>query len=885
MKKFLAILMVICIMGGLLCVPAFAAEPAPGTVMSVSAIKYNGSAKVLGNYDNFQTGWNEAMWLAGRELAMAELEYDRIIVTLYADWNAADDGNFTDDSWNDTNGAGFNNDTIYIPEYAALTLDLNNHTIDRGLTAAESDGEVIYIAPYADVIIKNGTITGGCSNNGAGGIHIKGDARVTLNNVNIVNNYSKHDGGGISVAGDTILTMNGGSFENNTIVGVVETSHYQPNCYGGAVYVDGATAIFKGVEFKGNNAPPLLYNYGAAIYADDSEVTIEECVFDGNGLKNEADDIDFSTSIVQAEDSIIKVKGSTFTNNGGLITEIGGDYSSTFKVDDSELTIEASEFSNNSSHFVIIDKDESTIHISETKFLNNKSAVMCGNEDTTSDSFFNNCTFENNVSSDFATFYNITTIMTFYNCSMGNSTFNVKDRIKFVNDALTANAVLRVSALKKDGTTVVIDEYKILDDGWNAAMELADDYDEMSAKGYDRIVVDLYADWNAIDSEFTDDFVNGSGFNWDAIYFQDGVKMTLNMNGHTINRGLTQGHRNGEVIYIDEDADVIINDGTITGGGSGNGAAGIHIMDGAKVTLNNVKVDGNTCFGSDGAGIAVYDGAILVMNGGSISNNLIVAKTTADWGLGCNSGTLYVCNATVKLDNVTLDSNTTDRSVVEGVAIYATDSTVTMNNCVVSNNAAPEKNIANSVIAAYDSKFVITNTEFIGNAAVDDRFGDSYLFELDDSTLTLEGGKITGSKANELFHITDSRADIKSVTITDNASVVIYVDNDGEKVTMTKCTLSNNTPVDNAADIHVETESTMAMIDCTFGNDTTFADKSMVAFSDKAVGSIFGEGSLTMIVAILALITSVVCIFLIVDMKKKLVPATAKHTSENEDEE
>jgi hypothetical protein len=89
MKKFLAILMVICIMGGLLCVPAFAAEPAdepaPGTVMSVSAIKYNGSTKVLGNYDNFQTGWNEAMWLAGRELAMAELEYDRIIVTLYAD--------------------------------------------------------------------------------------------------------------------------------------------------------------------------------------------------------------------------------------------------------------------------------------------------------------------------------------------------------------------------------------------------------------------------------------------------------------------------------------------------------------------------------------------------------------------------------------------------------------------------------------------------------------------------------------------------------------------------------------------------------------------------------------------------------------------------------
>jgi hypothetical protein len=813
---------------------------------------------------------------------MAELEYDRIVVTLYADWNAADDGNFTDDSWNDTNGAGFNNDTIYIPEYAALTLNLNNHTINRHLVYTESDGEVIYIAPYADVIIENGTITGGRSNNGAGGIHIKGDAKVTLNNVNIVGNISRYDGGGINISGDATLIMNGGSFVNNIAYSDLENAYYGvPVSYGGAVYVDGATAIFDGVEFRGNTASER-FNYGAVIYADDGEVAVKNCIFDQNGLADNTLGIDISTSIIHLLDSSIKVEGSTFTNNGGLVKELDElDYSSMFALDESKLTMDKCEFSNNGTYFIINDEDESEVHISETKFLNNKSAVMRGNEDTSSDSFFNNCTFENNVSSDFATFYNITTIMTFYNCSMGNSTFNVKDRIKFVNDALTANAVLRVSALKKDGTTVVIDEYKILDDGWNAAMELADDYDEMSAKGYDRIVVDLYADWNAIDSEFTDDFVNGSGFNWDAIYFQDGVKMTLNMNGHTINRGLTQGHRNGEVIYIDEDADVIINDGTITGGGSGNGAAGIHIMDGAKVTLNNVKVDGNTCFGSDGAGIAVYDGAILVMNGGSISNNLIVAKTTADWGLGCNSGTLYVCNATVKLDNVTLDSNTTDRSVVEGVAIYATDSTVTMNHCVVSNNAAPKKNMANSVIAAYDSKFVITNTEFIGNAAVDDRFGDSYLFELDDSTLTLEGGKITGSKANELFHITDSRADIKSVTITDNASVVIYVDNDGEKVTMTKCTLSNNTPVDNAADIQVEKKGTLAMTDCEIG-DTTFNDRSLVTFDSKAgIGSIFGEGSLSMIFAILSLIASGVAIFLVVYYnKKKAVPATAAEADE-----
>ena len=83
-------------------------------------------------------------------------------------------------------------------------------------------------------------------------------------------------------------------------------------------------------------------------------------------------------------------------------------------------------------------------------------------------------------------------------------------------------------------------------------------------------------------------------------------------------------------------------------------------------------------------------------------------------------------------------------------------------------------------------------------------------------------------------------------------------------------------------------EAGVTFVDCDFG-EATFSNKNAVEFVGGTVSngaaSIFGEGSLTMIVAIFALITSVVCILLIVDMKKKLVPATAKNTSENEDEE
>ena len=886
MKKILAILMTICLLAGALSISTSAAllselDAVPvGTVLRVSAHKGN-STEVIKDYDNFEDGWNYAMGIAGDEDKMKENGYSRIIVDIYADWKAADD--------EFGSGDGFDYDTIYIPEEARVTVNLNNYTIDRDCSRSYQNGEVICIADDADVIINGGTnggtITGGFSHYSAGGIYIKDDAKVTLNNVHVVDNISQWDGGGITVSDGSTLTMNGGSLENNTIDGPVTGYLYQPVYYGGAVYVEDATAIFDGVEFKDNNAPNDL-NYGAAIYAVDSEIVINKCIFDGNGIETEK--MDSTESVIHSEGSTLKVTSSTFTNNGGKNKDpvIGDELSAVFKLDESELVMDTSEFSNNSSYFIIVDEDESLVCVSNTKFLDNAAAVMYSDGDTSSDSFFNKCTFNNNVDPNgHASFYDIKTHLTFYNCSMGNSTFNVKDRIKFVNYDLETNAVLRVSALKTDGTTVVIDEYQVFDNGWNAAMELADDHDGMNANGYDRIVVDLLVDWNAIDGKFTDDFFNGDGFNEDTIYFQDGVKMTLNLNGHTINRGLKVAEENGEVIYIDENADVIINDGTITGGWSARGAGGIHIMDGAKVTLNNVNVNDNAVLGDDGAGIAVYDGAILIMNEGSVSNNRILEGTVADFGF-YPYGTLYVCNATAILSNVTFDNNYARHSNTEGVAIYATGSSVTMDKCVVSNNSSTKECMAQSIIAASDSKFVITNTDFIGNAEIDERYCDSYLLELNDSILTMEGGKITGNKANELFNITDSEADIKGVSITDNASVVIYVDNDREKVNMIQCTLNNNTPTDNAADIQVETKGTLTMTDCEIG-DTTFNNKDFVILNGSNFSaSIFGEGSLSMIIAILSLIASGVAIFLVVYFnKKKAVPATANNAAESNDEE
>ena len=895
MKKFLAILMAICMMASLLCVPAFAAEPAnelpapaAGTVLRITAMKGD-SIELVGDHTSFEDGWNEAMDLAGSSKEMKNKGYDRVVVDIYADWNAVN-GNFTDDAWWETNGPGFDNDTIYIPDGARVTLNLNGHKINRGLTHTHSDGEVIYVDEDADFIMNGGTnggtITGGYSDNGAGGIHIKEGAKVTLNNVHILGNHSISDNGaGISLV-DATLTMNGGSIKDNLL--------YEGK--GGAIYAEDSAVFLNNVEIK-NNQTLTDYTHGAAIYADDSAVVLNECTIDGNGIKDEAKKFYAAISIIYGVDSSISIKKSTFVNNGDMTyKEVGNgvgksyitDVSSLFSLTETTLTIEeGSNFSKNETGYLINSMSDSMLGISDSTFQDNKSIVL-SSVNHLEGSYFQNCSFNNNKSPYHTTlsvvaytFNVIGDIITFYDCNMGDSTFdkNDADYIRYAYASVPeAEALIRVNAIDADGTTVFSNYYKELAYGWNAAIE-----DAMTGK-YGRIVVDLYTDWNAVGGEFCN---FGEGFDYDAIFFPANVKVTLNMNGHTINRGMTTWEYNGEVMCVNNNADVIINDGTITGGWSCNGAGGIHIHDGAKVTLNNVNVVGNKAEDDDGAGIAVYDGATLIMNGGSLKNNIVIdgsadSNHSMDFGIiNYYGGAVYVEDSTAIFKGVEFKNNNI-RAKEYGAAIYADNSNVTIDECNFDSNGtwnkANGKDASKDVIHGVDSSFTIKNSTFTNSESVD-------LFYFEDSSLTMEGCKVTGNNVDEIFSFEDSKADLMSVTITDNASVVIYVENDSEKVTMTECTLNNNTPVDNATDIKVETKGTLVMTDCDLG-DTTFENKNMVTFSNKAVGSVFGEGSLTTVVALLALIASAVSIFLTVYYnKKKAVSVTANNVAEGENKE
>ena len=854
MKRILAIIMTVCLLASALCITAFAASD----VLTISAI-VKGKPVVIGSYDNFEDGWNAAMKLAGNEDEMKENGYERIVVDLHTDWEANDDGEFTEEIWN---GAGFDNDTIYIPAEARVTLNLNGHTIDRGLTEDEDDGEVMFINDDADVIINNGTITGGYSNSEGGGLYIEGGANVTLNNVHIVNNRVHNDeGAGVYMYGGSKLTVNGGSFENNTADG-------NGRC-GGAVCVNDSTAIFVNVVFKNNRSQYT----GAAIYANNSDVTIKNCTFDGN---------DAQLSIVYSDRSSINVSASTFVNNKGK---------EMFYLDYSTLTIDSSEFKNNNHYNIISTNYSNTVQVTNSTFTGNDACMIyAASYGLDEGSYCRDCTFDENTYKDLVgalagSFVGNFTNMVFYDCDFGNSNFKYANNVTIENskDSVT-DAVLGVTLLHKDGTQKTT-YYKAFDFGWDYAVDAA------KTNNYERVIVDLLADWNTNE--------------YGVITIPENAKMTINMNGHKIDRGLGDNNQDdGEVICVNDDADLVINGGKegdafvkpgentenipmgkITGGNSDNGAGGIHIHDEARVTLNNVNIVGNTTDDDDGAGIAAYDGAVLVMNGGSISNNILWSsfQSYAD-----PYGSLYLNDSTAYLNGVEFVGNQfAGNNSAYGVAIYSANSKLVAENCTFKENgnrdAVSQGRIPSSVICIDEGSMEFINCVFEDNGTPGINNG-AEIVELWGGTIKISNSVFRNNTCGSVIECFSGVIEVSDTVFEGNSCSVFSREAD-EGSFFKNCTFSGNTTNKAKKTFDFHEDNKLDFIDCDFG-DSTFNDRSRATFDGAAgVGSVFGEGSFSMIVSLAALIASGISIFLIVDMKKKLVPATAKNTEENEDEE
>ena len=207
-----------------------------------------------------------------------------------------------------------------------IILNLNGKTIDRGLTEAVSDGQVILIS-NGNVTIKDssansvgtsgsGKITGGNvsedsgnSPNG-GGICIE-NGSLTLESGNISKNKAATEGGGVYVDSNGTFTMAGGIISENSI-----TSN-NGNAHGGGVYVAGGSFTMRGgtISNNGEKSSGVYINKGGAVYINQGNFTLSNGKITQNYAVNGAGIyIASGGSFTMTEGNIT---GNTANTNGG----------------------------------------------------------------------------------------------------------------------------------------------------------------------------------------------------------------------------------------------------------------------------------------------------------------------------------------------------------------------------------------------------------------------------------------------------------------------------------------------------------------------------------------------------------------------------------------
>ena len=184
--------------------------------------------------------------------------------------------------------------------------------------------------------------------------------------------------------------------------------------------------------------------------------------------------------------------------------------------------------------------------------------------------------------------------------------------IGIVSPALTNEVYASGAVMTVNGTT-----HTDYDRAWAEAITLAND-------GFETTVV-LKADWNAPNGNFSYSMGTDSG----RLCLSDSdVNMTIDLNGYTINRGLTTTKDDGHVFKLTNGKLTItdsVGTGKITGANNDGYGGAFYVTERATLTLNGGKISGNN--GDYGGGVYVCN-AMFYMNGGTIENN------TAEYGGG-----------------------------------------------------------------------------------------------------------------------------------------------------------------------------------------------------------------------------------------------------------
>lgn len=286
-------------------------------------------------------------------------------------------------------------------------------------------------------------------------------------------------------------------------------------------------------------------------------------------------------------------------------------------------------------------------------------------------------------------------------------------------------------------------------------------------------------------------------------------KVELDLNGHSLDRGLNDKSEDTDGHVIKVLGDLTVTDssdtkkGEVTGGHAQYGG-GIAVL--GKLTLEDASINGNSAV-TNGGGVFVDKGATFVQNGGAVSFN------TTENG---NGGGVYV-DGTYTMNSGVVGNNTSGKS---GGGIWD-NGTVTINNGLISDNNAAKSGGGIYVYAVDDSNHSISNHFVMKNGQIQlnkagEKGGGIYA-DCYDIDVQLLGGEISLNNAKSIgggvcanMSVTLG-GDIKIINNTNSdASDNLFLRTVAKKDYAPLAIISGTTKLKSGASIGISTDATVS---------------------------------------------------------------------------